>query len=225
MRLKKLTLSACNNKGIVINEIEPFEVMLNPESFSIKSSICYTEDNSNGCSTSGAPQYRYQPVKQLVLEPFILDVTGAIPKTLSLMYGSMNDIIDHLEEVVYNINEDTGAPPVILVEWGTFTFRAQLCSMNIKYTLFDSDGDPLRAEISLDLQEFPDSEIAPHFGLATGLDETRYIEVKDGDTLPAMCERMYQDSSYYDQIAELNELDDYQNLEPGTYLYFPPLAD
>lgn len=225
MFLKKLTLSACDGNGDLLGDKEPFEVMLNPESFSIKSSICYTEDNSNGSGATGAPKYRYQPVKELVLDPFILDVTGAIPNTLSLLNESMEELIEHLEDVVYNVDEETGTPPIILVEWGTLSYKAQLCSMNIKYTLFDSDGDPLRAEVTLSLQEYPDSESQPYYEPETGLDESRYRVVKDGDTLPLLCEEMYQDSSYYDQVAEINGLDDFQNLEPGTVLYFPPLVD
>lgn len=222
MFLKKMTLSACKSNGNIDGSIEPFELMLNPETVTIKSTICYTEQEGSGSCSNDVPKFRCQPVKEIVIAPFIIDVTGAIPGTLSLLHASMDEVIDHLEDVVYNITDEE-KPPVILIEWGANSYKTQLTSMDVKYTLFDSDGDPLRAEITLNLQEFPDS--LHNFGLTADLDKVKSKVVKDGQTLPGLCQEVYGDPTLYPEVAEYNGLSEFQNLEPGLTLFFPSFED
>jgi nucleoid-associated protein YgaU len=47
--------------------------------------------------------------------------------------------------------------------------------------------------------------------------------VRDGDTLPLLCERIYGDPGYYIDVARFNGLVHFRCLEPGTRLHFPPL--
>jgi len=54
-------------------------------------------------------------------------------------------------------------------------------------------------------------------------DLTHVVEVKEGDTLPLLCYRVYKDCSYYPQVAKANNLTDFRHLKPGTKLSFPPL--
>jgi hypothetical protein len=46
-----------------------------------------------------------------------------------------------------------------------------------------------------------------------------------GDTLPLLCFQIYQESKYYVEVARVNGLDDFRNLEPGRQILFPPLGD
>jgi hypothetical protein len=46
-----------------------------------------------------------------------------------------------------------------------------------------------------------------------------------GDTLPLLCFQIYQESKYYVEVARINRLDDFRNLEPGRQILFPPLGD
>ena len=56
-------------------------------------------------------------------------------------------------------------------------------------------------------------------------DLTHVIEVRAGDTLPNLCNKVYNDPSYYMQVARVNNLSDFCRLVPGTRLVFPPLVD
>jgi len=47
----------------------------------------------------------------------------------------------------------------------------------------------------------------------------------DGDTLPAMCDRLYGDSKYYIAVAAANGLTSFRDIKPGTPLVFPPKDD
>jgi len=49
------------------------------------------------------------------------------------------------------------------------------------------------------------------------------VQVRDGDTLPLLCERIYGDSRYYMAVARFNGLRQFRALTPGMALHFPPL--
>lgn len=221
--LKKLKISACDKNGIAKTDPKPFEVMLNPEHYSVKSSIKYVP--IGGKDSNKSIKYVGQTAKEITLAPFILDVTGAVPHTLSALYKSMGEVIKHLEKVTYKVNGEAHEPPIILLEWGEFSEKARLNSMDIKYTLFAENGDPLRAEVSLSLTEYRNTEEIATEIKTSSPDLTHFVEVKDGDTLPLMCNRVYKDCSYYREVAEINGLHDFCHLTPGTFLYFPPLVD
>jgi LysM repeat protein len=55
-------------------------------------------------------------------------------------------------------------------------------------------------------------------------DLSHKVMVKAGDTLPLLCYRIYRDSSWYRDVARINNLDDFRDLKPGTRLVFPPLV-
>lgn len=221
-----MKISACDKDGIAMSDPKPFEVMLNPEYYSVKSTINYAQDEqANGNSGGNSERYTGQPPRELTLAPFILDVTGAVPHTLSALYKSMKEVIDHLENVVYNVNGNIHESHIILIEWGDFSHKARLKSMDVKYTLFAENGDALRAEVSLSLMIYENTKKKAAIQKPSSPDLTHLIEVKDGDTLPLMCNRVYKDCSYYREVAEVNGLDDFCHLTPGTFLYFPPLVD
>ena len=54
-------------------------------------------------------------------------------------------------------------------------------------------------------------------------DLSHLVEVRDGDTLPLLCDRIYGDAAYYVDVARFNGLDNFRQLTPGVRLHFPPL--
>lgn len=224
---KKLKITAYGKDGKPDSNFEPFELMLNPESYSIKSTINYVqEEKANGNSTGEPCKYTGHAQRELVLAPFILDVTGAIPFTQANIFdNSIPKMIERLEKVVYNYDGTNHEPHILQLEWGSSLHWAKLKSMDVKYTLFAENGDPLRAEVSLTMMKYKDIKEILAEQKKSSPDLTHLVEVKDGDTLPLMCNRVYKDCSYYREVAEVNGLDDFCHLTPGTFLYFPPLVD
>jgi nucleoid-associated protein YgaU len=48
--------------------------------------------------------------------------------------------------------------------------------------------------------------------------------VKEGDQLPELCQQIYNDDSYYIQIAKYNGLDKFRDLTPRSQLIFPTIV-
>lgn len=52
-----------------------------------------------------------------------------------------------------------------------------------------------------------------------------YITVKEGDTLPNLCEQEYGNADLYSAVAQYNKLNHFRNLKPGLEICFPPVTD
>ena len=116
-------------------------------------------------------------------------------------------------------------PPVIEVCWGSHLLeQARMKSLDIDYTLFKPNGDPLRAKLNISFIAYKSTtEILKEASLESP-DLTHLVVVKAGDTLPMLCYRIYKDCSYYLAVARLNQLTNFRSLTPGQVLRFPPLV-
>lgn len=203
-----------------INDRQPFSVMLNPEDLSINSIINFKPSKRKFLT------FESRPSPTIKFPPLIFDVTGAIPQEeWPKNCSTIKDMVDRLKKVVYDPDGESHQPPVVKIFWGTFSFSVRTTKLDIKYTLFNLNGCPLRAEITLEVQFFYQEWPFDHTKEKKSPDLTHLVEVKAGDSLPLMCERIYNDSSYYLQVARINGLTNFRDLKPGTMLEFPPIRE
>jgi nucleoid-associated protein YgaU len=95
--------------------------------------------------------------------------------------------------------------------------------MGLEYTLFHPDGAPLRAKVALSFVEAVTETMEAVEANRSSPDMTHMVMVREGDTLPLLCHRIYNDAARYLEIARLNNLDGFRSLMPGTLLRFPPI--
>jgi hypothetical protein len=164
--------------------------------------------------------------RQKISLNFIVDNTGAVPNFPdglgSIEVGqSIKDSIDLLTKVTIKPTRASHRPPFVELEWGMLHLIGKVDVFSIKYTLFNSTGDPVRALISLSLvEEVDENVISREF---QSPDITRIITVKEGDSLIALCASFYDDPKYYLSVAAYNNLPSFRNLKIGSTLEFPPL--
>jgi hypothetical protein len=123
------------------------------------------------------------------------------------------------------------APPYITFRWGAVdTFKAVCTSLSCAYQLFQPNGDPIRAEIKLDLKQAEPASTASSNSANVGQNPTtRSISdagvhrVQDGDSLPSIAYRAYGDATRWRTIADANQIDDPLRLRRGTPLMLPRL--
>ncbi len=103
--------------------------------------------------------------------------------------------------------------------WSGATTQAAVIGM-----IASTFREPLRAKISLTFVEYiSPAEIVKEEGKKSP-DLTHLVQVRAGDTLPLLCDRIYRDSRYYMDVARINGLSSFRHLTPGMTLRFPPLA-
>jgi len=117
-------------------------------------------------------------------------------------------------------------PPYCIISWGTyskpgsdFPFTGVLSQLNESFTLFASDGTPLRVNLTLSFTEWLDPQ---NDKLLTDPDFTTRL-YKRGDSLSSIAAEVYSDSSQWRVIAEANAIDDPRSIPIGLRLNIPKL--
>lgn len=195
-----------------------FELMINPLSFDDSSSTCYNNDKTFGQATQ-AISFGAVETRKVAFE-ILLDGTGVVNfKKLK----SVNDQIKDLKNLVAVYEGDKHTPNVVQIVWGTLIFYGCLDSMTINHTLFKASGSPLRSKIKLSFVEYKTPKEINKEANMTSPDLTHLVEIRDGDTLPLLCYKIYKNSGYYLQVAKINQLKNFRQLKAGSKLIFPPL--
>jgi hypothetical protein len=123
------------------------------------------------------------------------------------------------------IQPRTHAVPKIRFTWGLgLAFTAIVESIQQKFTLFNPDGVPLRATLTVSFREYRtlESQVADLKPMSP--DHRKRCIVRRGDTLSRLAADEYGDPALWRAIADANpELDDVRVLEPGTTLLVPAL--
>jgi nucleoid-associated protein YgaU len=213
--LKKLKIEAFSS--IAYSEkVDEFTVMFNPATYVQKYEVEYEAGQGQG--TTGSTQKFGKIKPQEYSFEFTFDGTG--------VSSDKKDVADEIERflaVTGKINSDTHRPLFLQISWGSLISRCVLKSAEITYSLFKPDGYPLRAKVRASFAENIDDTLRTAEEGKSSPDLTHYRVVKDGDTLPLMTYRIYRNSSYYLEVARLNNLTNFRKLEPGMTLRFPPL--
>ncbi|MDJ0594341.1 MAG: LysM peptidoglycan-binding domain-containing protein [Pleurocapsa sp. MO_226.B13] len=211
-----------------------FSVQFNPESYSLSKSVNWgppKNPNGEGGTTErqvNAPTVEFQGggSRQLTLELFF-DVTEKIGEDVDVRQET-NQIV-----ALTRIERDQGHPRVCEVSWGVnqgrkkvpvsydFPFIGVITSLTQNFTLFNRNGTPLRANLSVTFLEFL-ARLADKRQTDPEL-TTRII--KRGDTLSSIAAQVYSNPKLWRIIAQANQLDDPRNLEIyiGRTLTIPKL--
>jgi len=73
------------------------------------------------------------------------------------------------------------SPPVVEFKWNTFSFHGVILSINQVFELFKYDGMPVRASLTVSMEEWPASQTAgPTFADPTNLSETQLASKMTG---------------------------------------------
>ncbi|MEN2399219.1 hypothetical protein GKZ90_0005490 [Flavobacterium sp. MC2016-06] len=196
----------------------PYSFMINPDTIKLQKSIEYNEQQAPATS-SASQKYKSTPSNKLSLE-MVIDCTGIV----DAKRVDMAKEITALETIIYTYNGKIHRPNFVKVQWGqNITFNGVLESIDISYTLFKPDGSPLRAKISLSFSQYISSKTVTMTDAPESPDLTHIVNVTEGMSLPQLCLKVWDDDSYYIQVAQYNKLNKFRNLNGIDKLIFPPL--
>ncbi len=123
------------------------------------------------------------------------------------------------------IDRETHAPPRVEFQWGLFAFKAVIEKLSQRFTMFLSDGTPVRATLNVAFKQYkPLAEqlIDPRRNSA---DKTKRRVVTAGDSIWLLAGGEYGDQRDWRRIARHNGIDDPRALRPGAVLVVPPLDE
>ena len=111
-----------------------------------------------------------------------------------------------------------GSPPAVAFSWGRLYFKAIITTMTQKYTLFAADGTPLRAEVTVSLEQYVDEgETPPQIpGQGAGQGASNSATVVEGDRMDHIASASGSD---HRTIASNNNINNPLNVPAGTSLH------
>lgn len=221
-KLEKLAFTAYKDVRRKKKLGSAFAVMFNPTSWSQSYGIDYSP--KQGINTSAAHlKYSTSTAENLTLElvfdgtlPPETDSEGQPPNVKSRVQAFL--------DLTWKYNGSMHEPPYLQVKWGALLYDCRLSRVDVKYTLFDRNGKPLRAELTVVLLSDKSAKQRAQEENKQSPDLTHARIVRAGDTLPLLTSEIYGSPAAYLAVARWNELDDFRNLKPGTELLFPPLS-
>lgn len=213
-----------------------FEVMFNPNAYSERVQINFTPRREPGNDSRrhvfnniGPQDYQFE---------FLFDGTGASDPGNGLGIGAavpgaskilppikIEDKIKAFMDVCFAVEGKTHRPRYLILTWGTLISHCILKSADVSYTLFKPDGKPLRAKIKATFTESMDDALLERKRRVSSPDLTHIRFAGENQNLPLMADNIYNDPSYYLQLARHNRLKHFRRLKTGQELQFPPLKN
>jgi nucleoid-associated protein YgaU len=214
-------------KATILNTFtgESFRVMYNPEELKLEQGNTFAEVGIPGL---GTPPVQYVRGKARTLSMELFFDT----------YETGEDVRSRTAAVVHLLDKDSRelAPPVLLFSLGRLQFQCVLVDAGQRFTMFLSDGTPVRSTLSVRFQEYVrlDVEIRQgvFFGSPTvsaavnaagaiiGISSTVHI-TSAGETLSGLAGAYLGDPALWRLIAEANQIVDPFDLGVGRSLVIP----
>lgn len=221
----KLSITGYSDPGFrtkVSGVTNPFQVWINPASYTYNAQILYNDRQAQG-SPGPSPEFNRVGDEEVSFD-LVFDATGVIapPPGQSQAHG-VSDALNEFMRLVSTVNGTIHSPNYLVLSWAQLQFECVLTSLKIEYTLFRPDGTPLRAKVAVSFKSFQSETALAKETAKASPDMTHIVSVVSGDTLPNLCHRIYGDSGYYMKVAAFNGLLGFRALSPGTQLLFPPL--
>ena len=223
-KLEKLKIQVYKKANRLGLPQDTFKVMFNPESYSLKYENVYQSNYYQGINTSGkSAKYSHSKPQNLSLK-LILDNTGVTDSIPSL--GLKKDVykqVNRFLKLTTNMDGKIHEPKFLKIAWGNLIFDCRLESVDVKYTLFNRSGKPIRAELdTVFISDIEDAKrIKQEKKSSPDLSHSRTI--KGGDKLPLIAQENYGDPAYYIQLARVNNLNNFRKLKTGTTINLPPI--
>ena len=193
----------------------PFQ--FNPKEVTISKSAKWERKPAKGSKKAGPPEFTGAEPAKMTLEMFF-DATGAQDGSVVKAVESLLGCCVATEE---SVGQKKPSPPLVVLHWGSISsFPAFVTSVSAKFTLFASDGTPIRAVCSVSLEEMPGEQFRQN-PTSGSYDVRRVHRTVAGDSLASVAYAEYGDPNAWRALAAFNGIDDPLRMRTGTVLLLP----
>jgi nucleoid-associated protein YgaU len=192
----------------------------NPKEFSYTKSAQWQRKAAKGAKKAAMPEFQGPSPVSLTVEVFLDGYEAAADVSADI--ETLNSCCRPLDNTLHSKKP---SPPWVVFGWGSKVhLTAIVKSVAVRYTMFDSDGTPLRAVCTVTMEEVvPDSQRQnPTSG---ALKNVRSHLLVEGDSLASVAFEEYGNGGWWRPLAEANNIDDPLKVLPGTRLLVPDIDD
>lgn len=195
--------------------------LFNPSEISVQRSNNWNADPMPG---KGVPQLQYNGANSasmsLALTFDTTDDGSPVTKYTGKIMGLMDvdTSLPGTDELTNNAR-----PPMLTFHWGDLhSFPAVISDVSLSFTYFSSTGVPLRANMSLALTQYQESQAFGPQNPTSGTPRPHRVHrVQPGETLDRISARYYGDSTRWRELATANGIEDPLAIRAGTLLSVP----
>ncbi len=208
MALTKATLIVTRGGG----QTENIDVMFNPNEYNLTSSNKYSWQKSPGTNL---------PVGQ-----FISGNAGTLSMDLFFdSYEKQEDVRQYTHKIASLLDVDRAlhTPPICRFFWGSLDFKGVMTQVVQRFTMFLDSGIPVRAVLSVTMNQYMTAEEQKAFTPRESSDRTKERVLKQGEQLWMLAAREYENPGEWRSIARANAIDNPRLPETGRKLVVPPL--
>jgi hypothetical protein len=190
----------------------------NPKEYTISKSSTWHKTPAKGAKSAPKPEFVGANPRTMQMELFFdaWESGGDVSKAVTTL-------MDLTTPTQKSLAANKPNPPTVIFHWGSWhSFDAYLKQVSAKYTLFDPSGTPLRASVTVSLEEVPTDPPPKTNPTSGGIAGRRTHIVAGAETLQSVAFGEYGDAALWRGLADLNGIDDPFRVRPGTSLLIPP---
>ncbi|HSZ24431.1 MAG TPA: hypothetical protein VK766_01870 [Cytophagaceae bacterium] len=224
--LGKKAISLGKNKlGIDFGDFAKLKIgsytsFLNPSEISHTYSVVYVDPEkaiNPGTNTNEYNGKRASSGPETLSFELLLDGTGVTGSIIDVAW----EVKDLSNAVYQEPTKDNQKQNGIVISWGkTINFTGSLINFSVSYSLFDSQGNPLRAKIQLSFVGNSDLTKVSKVDRKTN---TQIVDINEDSNLSVVCKSIYNNPVAYVAVAKANKLTNIRKLKSGTKLTLPPI--
>lgn len=196
------------------------ECQFNPKQFKLTKKNTWSKKDKQGEELSALKFGGGNPATISMELFFDTTHTGADVRTQT------NKLLDMMRISPKLIDPKTqkGEPPRVQFQWGKIlAFVAVLADVNLTFTMFLSNGTPVRATATVNFQQYDNAAEFPSQNPTSRSAARKVRVVVEGETLSWIAYQEYGDPSHWRHIADTNGLTSPHMLQPGQVLNLVPL--
>ena len=192
----------------------------NPKEYSTSKSATWNRPTNKSAKSSSKPEFGGVQPQSVSMELFFDDWENPGADLVE----DIQKLMAWLKPTNDSLSKKKPQPQILKFQWGgnqsLSEFKGFLKSVAVKYTMFKSDGKPVRATATITLEEVPDEpkKTNPTSGALTSR-RTRVLGA--GDSLQSIAYDEYGDPNLWRALALFNDIDDPLRMATGTRLLVP----
>ena len=214
MALEKLTIKNLDNG-------EEFKVLFNPTEYTFEDSSKWQDQQGN----RRRPELQYTGGERKRLSMELFYDTYEAKEDVRLYTGKLAQLL-----VVTTDDKNNGKrPPTVELSWGKaqanvgFPFKCVLENLKQQFTLFTSEGTPVRAKVSVTFKEYELPKEEQQREPRRSSFPAQAYTVRAGDTLSGIAASLWKDPLKWRLLAQTNEIRNPRILQPGQALNVPEI--
>ena len=190
----------------------------NPSEYTLAKSAEWRATPTSGAPTAPTPEFLGTRPRTLTLR-LLFDAWAADGESV---VTSVEQLLTWMNPTETSRARGRPTPPILVFQWGwNRYFDAYLGSVDAQYTMFDNEGTPVRATVTVTLVEVP-SEPGRQNPTSGARAHHRTAMLGAGESLQSIAYREYGDAALWRGLAAANGVDDPLRVAVGTRVWVPP---